>query len=532
MSIRRAGKREWTGLAVLILPTLLLSIDVSVLHLAVPALSEDLRPSGTQLLWINDIYGFLIAGFLITMGTLGDRIGRRRLLLIGAAAFGAASVLAAYAPSAELLIAARALLGIAGATLMPSVLSLISNMFHDPAQRTVAISLWMTGFTGGMVIGPLVGGVLLEHFWWGSVFLLGAPVMALLLVAGPLLLPEYRDPGAGRLDLTSVGLSVAAALATIYGIKEFASGTTGFTPALSVAAGLALAVLFVRRQRTLADPLLDLKLFAERRFSGALGSLMLVILVGPGVGLLGGQYMQLVAGLTPLQAGLWTLPPVAAVLIGFVVSPALARRFRPGYVGAAGLLVSVAGFVLLARVGADSGLGTLVAGQVLFFLGGSPLLVLGTDMVVGAAPPERSGSAAALSETAQEFGGALGLALFGSLAAGVYRARLAVPDGLPADAAQAARDTLGGAAAVAAGQPGPVSAELLSAARAAFTEGLVAVAVAGAVVLAVAAVLSAVTLRQVPPTGHTPPEDRPAGLPAREVATAGTGPHEPSRPAP
>ncbi|MGW7480578.1 MFS transporter [Nonomuraea muscovyensis] len=510
MSIDRAGKREWTGLAVLILPTLLLSIDVSVLHLAVPALSADLRPTGAQLLWINDIYGFLIAGFLITMGTLGDRIGRRKLLLIGAAAFGVASVLAAYAPNAESLIAARALLGVAGATLMPSVLSLISNMFRDPAQRTVAISLWMTGFTGGMVIGPLVGGVLLEHFWWGSVFLLGAPVMAVLLVAGPLLLPEYRAPGSGRIDLPSVVLSITAALAVIYGVKEFASGATGWTPALSVAAGLALAIGFVRRQRTLADPLIDLKLFAERRFGGALATLLLVIMVGPGVGLLSGQYLQLVAGLSPLGAGLWTLPPTVAVIVGFVLSPALARRFRPGYVGAAGLLVSVAGFVLLAQVGAGSGIGPLVAGQVLFFLGGSPLLVLGTDMVVGSAPPERSGSAAALSETAQEFGGALGLALFGSLAAAVYRARLAVPEEVPAEAAQAARDTLGGAATVAARQPAPVAAELLDGARAAFTDGLAATAAAGAVVLLVAAILSAVALRQVPPTGHPPTTPDPA----------------------
>ncbi|MGW0478685.1 MFS transporter [Nonomuraea sp. NPDC003214] len=494
MNIERAGRREWIGLGVLILPTLLLSIDVSVLHLAAPALSEDLRPTGAQLLWINDIYGFLIAGFLITMGTIGDRIGRRKLLLIGAGAFAVASALAAYAPSAEVLIAARALLGVAGATLMPSTLSLIRNMFHDPAQRTTAISFWMIGFSGGMVIGPLVGGALLENFWWGSAFLLGVPVMAVLLVAGPLLLPEYRAPDPGRLDLVSVVLSVVAALAATYGVKELAAGEPGPLAILALAAGLALAVVFIRRQRTVPAPLLDLKLFADRRFSGSLASLMLVILVGPGLGLLAGQYMQLVLGLSPLEAGLWTLPSTLAVVAGFVAAPPLARRIRPGYVAAAGLVLGAGGLLLLTQ----PGLAPLVTGQTLFFLGASPLLVLGTDMVVGSAPPERSGSAAALSETAQEFGGALGLAIFGSIAAAVYTARLTVPDGVSPEAAEAAGDTLGGAIAVASGQPGPVAAALADAAREAFGSGLAVAAGAGAAVVLAAAIMAATALRHVP----------------------------------
>src|SRR5829696_7253088 len=219
---RRATRREWIGLAVIALPCLVYAMDLTVLTLAVPSLSVDLRPSSTELLWIVDIYGFLVAGFLITMGTLGDRIGRRRLLLIGAAAFGAASVVAAFASNPEMLIASRALLGVAGATLAPSTLSLIRSMFHDPEQRTVAIGIGVTSFSSGAAIGPLVGGVLLEHFWWGSVFLLSVPVMALLLVLGPFLLPEFRDPQAGRLDLTSAALSLAAVLAVIYGMKQIA----------------------------------------------------------------------------------------------------------------------------------------------------------------------------------------------------------------------------------------------------------------------------------------------------------------------
>src|SRR5688572_7179148 len=218
----RATRREWIGLIVLMLPTILIAMDLTVLHLAVPSLSEDLQPSGSQLLWITDIYGFMIAGSLITMGTLGDRIGRRKLLMMGATAFGVASIIAAFSTSATMLIAARALLGIAGATLMPSTMSLIRNMFLDPRQRTAAIGIWVSGFSVGSAVGPLIGGLLLENFWWGSVFLLGVPVMGVLLIAGPLLLPEYKDPNPGRFDILSAALSLAAVLTTIYGLKQFA----------------------------------------------------------------------------------------------------------------------------------------------------------------------------------------------------------------------------------------------------------------------------------------------------------------------
>ncbi|RVX41804.1 DHA2 family multidrug resistance protein-like MFS transporter [Nonomuraea polychroma] len=503
----RAGRREWAGLAVLILPTLLLSIDVTVLHLAVPMLSADLRPSASQLLWINDVYGFLIAGFLITMGAIGDRIGRKRLLLIGATAFAVASALAAYAPSAGLLIVARGLLGIAGATLMPSTLSLIRTMFRDPAQRTVAISLWMTGFTGGMVIGPLVGGAMLESFWWGSVFLLGVPVMAVLLVAGPWLLPEYRDPAPGRLDLVSVALSLAAVISAIYGIKEIAAYGLGAGPAAAVVAGVVLGAVFVRRQRRLADPLLDLALFAERRFSASLGVLMLVILVGPGIMLLTAQYLQLVAGLTPLQAGLWSLPQAASLVLGFTAAPALARRVRPGSVMAGGLVVSAAGMGLMAAANGTSGLAFVVTAQVLFFFGAAPLMVLGTDMVVGSAPPERAGAASALSETVQEFGGALGLAVFGSIAAAVYRARMAVPEGVPAGIGEEARDTLGAAAAAAARLSDPAATALLDSARAAFTASLQVTAVVGAILVALTAALTAVVMRPLPVAAPAAPQE-------------------------
>jgi MFS transporter, DHA2 family, multidrug resistance protein len=304
----KAGRREWIGLAVIALPCLLYSMDLTVLYLAVPKLSADLAPSSTQLLWIVDIYGFLVAGSLITMGTLGDRISRRKLLLIGAAAFGAASVLAAFSTSAEMLIAARALLGVAGATLAPSTLALIRNMFLDDRERSVAIGVWAASFSAGAAIGPLVGGVLLEFFWWGSVFLVGVPVMLLLLVLGPLLLPEYRDPDAGRLDLVSAGMSLTAVLAAIYGLKRIAEHGLAWEGAVFIVAGIAIGLAFIRRQRTLASPLIDLDLFRVRAFSASLITNILTVFAALGSFFFVGQYLQLVRGFSPLEAGLWTLP--------------------------------------------------------------------------------------------------------------------------------------------------------------------------------------------------------------------------------
>ena len=495
----RATRREWIGLAVIALPCLLYSMDLTVLNLAVPQLSADLKPSSAQLLWIVDIYGFMVAGSLITMGTLGDRIGRRRLLLIGAAAFGVASVLAAFATSAEMLIATRALLGVAGATLAPSTLSLIRNMFLDPGQRTVAIGVWVTSYSVGGAIGPLLGGVLLEYFWWGSVFLLAVPVMVLLLVVGPWLLPEFRDPDAGRLDVTSAGLSLAAVLLMIYGLKRIAEAGLDWVPAVSIALGLALGALFVRRQRTLADPLIDLALFRVPAFSASLGTYMLACFVAFGAYVFIAQYLQLVLGLSPLQAGLWTVPSMLAFVAGSMLVPPIARRFRPGHVVAGGLLFAAAGFGVLAQVDAASGLALLVIGSVVYSLGLSPVIVLATDLVVGSAPVERAGSASAISETSSELGGALGIAILGSIGTAVYRRAMAevVPAGVPAEAAEAARATLGGALAAAERLPAQLGGAVLGPAREAFTQGLQLTAIICAAVVLATALLAALLLRRV-----------------------------------
>ena len=340
---RLAGRREWVGLAVLTLPCLLYAMDLTVLNLAVPHLSADLQPSSVQLLWIVDVYGFMVAGLLVTMGTLGDRIGRRRLLLAGAAGFAVASVLAALSTSPEMLIAARAVLGVAGATVAPSTLSLIRHMFADPRQRTVAVSVWITSFSVGGAIGPLAGGLLLEWFWWGSVFLLAVPVMGLLLVLGPILLPEYRAPEAGRLDLASAGMSLGAVLAAIYGLEQLAQDGPGWPPAVSIVVGLAVGVAFVRRQQRLADPLLDLRLFRVPAFSAALTTNVLSFFVGFGALLFVAQRLQLVLGLSPLRAGLWMLPASAGFIVGSMLTPLLAGHLRPGLVMACGLGLAAVG---------------------------------------------------------------------------------------------------------------------------------------------------------------------------------------------
>ncbi|MEU6741930.1 MFS transporter [Streptosporangium sandarakinum] len=498
--------RTWLGLALLTLPTLLVAIDTTALLLALPQLSADLGASNVQQLWISDGYGFMVAGLVITMGTLGDRIGRRRLLLIGAAAFATLSVVAAFAADPLMLIVARALLGVAGATLAPCTLALITDMFRDERQRGKAIAIWATcQFTGG-ALGPVLAGFLLQHFWWGSVFLIAVPAMAVLLLAGPFLLPEFRDDRAGgRLDLPSVGLSLVAVLAMVYGVKQLTVEGVSAVPAVALVAGAAVGVVFVRRQLRLETPLLDLRLLRNRPFTAVIVGLVFAGVAMAGTGLMVTQYLQGVLGFSPFTSAVLFAPMGLGVAAGTMAAPALTRWMRPATAIAGGLAGSALGGLLLAGVSGDgdaggaSALPLVMTGIAVLALGTGPLFALGTGLVLGSVPPERAGSAASMSETGNYFGGSLGFALLGVVAAVVYRDRMG-----------GTSDSLAAALVTAERLPAGQGAELLDAAREAFTASLHVTSVVAAVIFAGLAVL-VLTMRPAA-------RDTPAMLPEHEAA--------------
>ena len=413
----RAEARAWAGLAVLALPCMLVSLDAEVLNLAAPQLTRALHPSNVQLLWIMDSYVFVVGGALIAMGVLGDRIGRRRLLLLAGAAFGLASLLAAFATTPAQLIGARVLMGLSGASLMPSTLALIRVMFPEPGRRAIALAVWSASFSLGGVASPLVGGVLLEHFWWGSVFLIAVPAAVLLVLLGPVLLPESRDRAATRFDAFGALLSLTSILLFVYGVKRLAASGWQIVPLLAIAVAAVLFLAFLHRERRIPQPLLDLALFRDPRVSVAVGSNALAYFVLYGSQLAIAQYLQLVVGLSPLHAGLWTLPSVLAYLGASFLGPALTRYLPAGRAIALGLATMAVGFAVLA-VG---GLPCVVAGMVLFSIGLAPAYILATDLVVSTVRPARAGMAAAVTETGCELGGALGIAVLGSLVVATYR---------------------------------------------------------------------------------------------------------------
>ncbi|TMR90128.1 MFS transporter [Nonomuraea basaltis] len=501
---RRAGPKLWLGLVVLALPAMLLFMMLTILFLAIPQMAVDLEPSNTQILWIIDIYGFLMAGLLVTMGTLGDRIGHRRLLMAGAATFAVVSLIAANTTDPGLMILWRAVLGVAAATQMPATLGLIFATFTDPRQRGIAVGVWAGGISVGTGVGPVLGGALLEAFSWRAAFLVAVPVMVVVLIGAPLLLPKNRNPAAGRPDLFSVVLSLATLLPIVYGVKELSKAQALALPLVSIAIGLAFGAWFVARQLRLPEPLLDVRLFANKTISGALGVFLLAAIALGGVYLLFTQHLQLVEGLSPLQAGLWVLPAAALLVVVSTLSPILVRRIRPGFLIAAGLAVQVIGYLMLTQVGSTGGLPLLVAGFMVLYPAVAPSMALTTDLVVGSAPPQKAGAASGLATTCSDLGISLGIAIIGSIGAAVYRAQAggALPAGLPPEAAAASRDSLGGAVSAAQGLPADLGTALLAPAREAFTSGLNVAAGTSAVIAAAAAILAVVMLRHVPPTGR------------------------------
>ncbi len=487
-----ATKREWIGLAVLALPTLLLSLDVSVLYLALPKLSADLGATSTQQLWILDIYSFLLAGMLVTMGGLADRIGSRRLLLVGGTAFGAVSVLAAYAQSPEMLIAARALLGVAGATLMPSTMALIRHMFPRPEQMGQAISIWLACFMGGMTAGPIVGGALLERFWWGSAFLIGVPVMALLVVLAPRLLPDIRPAAEGHSlpDAVSVALSMVTLLPGVYGLKEIARGEHVGPAALGILVAAVAGTAFVRRQRRLADPLVDLTLFSDRRFTTGLATFLVTGVVMAGVSFAAALYLQGVLGLSPTAVGAWMVPQSLVMLAGTLLAPRLDRRYDTVALVVGGLAVAGAGLLLLGLLGTDT-LGLHLVAMVVAAAGVSVPMSLVVNVIMGATPPERAGSAGSLMETCGELGIALGVATLGTLVAALYRLELPgrLPAGTSRETATAVSEGVTAAPAAGAGSP-DLAGQVVAAAQSAFTDAYNVIGLIGGLALITSAVVA------------------------------------------
>ncbi|PZT69929.1 MFS transporter [Streptomyces sp. SW4] len=487
-AVKRPGR--WLALSVLVLAVLLVAVDATVLGLATPYISEDLAPSGTQLLWIGDVYSFVIAGLLVSMGSLGDRIGRKRILLIGATAFGAISVLNAYATTPELMIVARALLGVAGATLMPATLALIRNLFHDPRERSLAVGIWGATASAGTAVGPIAGGFLLEHFWWGSVFLINLPVMAVLVLVGIKLLPESRNPQPGPWDLSSVALSLIGMVGVVYAVKETAAHGFAWPTLAAGLAGAAALYGFVRRQLTLPTPLLDMRLFRSRGFSGAVLADLLTILGLSGLVFFLSQYLQLVQGRRPFEAGLAELPAAIGAVVAGLIAGRAARRFSVRAVVSGGLAAVGLALAALTVLGQSTGYPLLGAALLVVGVGAGFSFTVTADVILSSVPKEQAGAASAVSETAYELGAALGIALLGSIVTGVYR-DFTGPAGTPA----AAHESLGGAVEAAADLPAGTAAAMLDAARQSFVDGLTLAAGVGAAVLLAAAVAAWFLLR-------------------------------------
>lgn len=467
------GVRDWVALALLMFPVLLVAVDNTALTFALPAIARSLDPTGVQLLWVVDAYALVLAGLLVAMGSLGDRIGRRRLLLVGISGFAVVSAASAFAPSAEWLIAGRAALGFFGAMLMPSTLSLIRNIFREPGRRRLAVAIWAAGFSGGAALGPIFGGWLVEHFWWGAVLLVAVPIMLPPLVLGRFLIPESRDPNPGKVDLASVALSMLTMAPVVYGIKELATHGPGVTSLGVLAFGLAMGLVFVRRQQVLAapmvetsplpgrSPLLDLSLFSNRVFSTAITANILALFSYNGFILFLAQHLQLLEGMSPSESGTAMLPALTATVVAGLLVVPLVRKVRPGFVVAAGLALSAAGYCIVAFGNHDAGPTALLAALLILALGVGSAETISNDLILGAVPADKAGAAAAISETGYEVGSLLGTAILGSILTASYQQHLALPEAVvqtvPAASADQARETLAGAMEIAGSLPAPLA---------------------------------------------------------------------------
>lgn len=488
--VEERDPRRWWALVALSLAVLLVAVDNTILALAIPSLSADLAPTPTELLWIGDIYSFVLAGLLITMGNVGDRIGRKRLLIIGLVSFALVSVLAAFSPTAAVLIGSRALLGVAGATLMPSTLSLIRRTFPDAKERTFAIGVWAAVAAAGGGLGPLLGGVLLEHFWWGSVFLVNVPIAMVIIGIGWWALRESRNPNPGPIDLISVALSLVGIIAFIAGVKELAISGLGNGEAWAMLlVGIALMTWFARRQLHLDTPLIDIRLFKIPAFGGAVSADLISVFGLMGVYFFLAQQFQLALGDSPLQAGFQLLPAELAALVGALSASRIIAIYGRRVAIGGGITLGATGLLILGLVHA-TGVAPVTLAIVLVGLGFGVSLTGTSDAILAAAPPDRAGAAAAVSETAYELGAALGIAILGTVLGAYYRAIVVVPAGLPTDASAAVDDSLSSTVGAIGNQPQDIADQMLLAARAAFTDAFSVTSIVASVICFAGAIVA------------------------------------------
>ncbi|MGW6923795.1 MFS transporter [Streptomyces sp. NPDC054950] len=467
-----AGANRWVVLVVLCVSLLLVAVDATVLHVAVPAVTEDLRPGAIELLWIVDTYPLVCASLLILFGTLGDKVGRRRILLLGYALFGVASALAAFAGTAQTLILARALLGVGGAMIMPATLSILRQVFPDRRERALAIGIWSAVAAVGAAVGPLLGGFLLEHFWWGSVFLVNIPLMLVSLPVGRLLLPESRGAADGPWDVVGALMAAAGLFGVVLGVKRLGGGELGLFTVAPLLVGAVLIVLFVRRQRRRLHPLVDLGMFRRPAFSTSVGCIVLAMLALVGLELIAAQYLQLVLGLSPLETGLRLLPLTFAAMAAGLAGARLLRQFGPRRMVCGGFVLTALAVLTLTAMGESDNTGLLLLGFLLLGFGLETTLFAAYESMLSEAPPEQAGGAAAIGETSYQLGAGIGIALLGSVMNAAYAPGLKSVPGVPASASDAAGHSLGEAYEVAGQLGGPVGVALRRVARDSFVHGL------------------------------------------------------------
>ncbi|MFF0578671.1 MFS transporter [Streptosporangium saharense] len=483
---RRRGTGRWSVLILLCFSLLLIAVDATVLHIAVPALTAALEPSSVQLLWIIDSYSLVVAPLLLTFGTLGDHYGRKRLVLMGYVVFGVASAAAAFAPSAPALIGARALLGVGGAMIMPATLSIIRQVFTDRRERAVALGVWSGVAAAGAAVGPLIGGLLVEHLWWGAVFLINVPILLVLLPAAVRLLPDSCSRALHPWDAFSALLSVVGILALAFGLKEMGTGESGGT--VVFLAGIGLLAWFVRRQRRAAFPMLDLSLFRQRAFSIGVAAVLLTVFALVGLELMLAQYLQLVLGDSPFQAAVRLLPLMAAAVTGGLAGARLLHRFGLRATMSSGLTLTTLSLLPTLAWGTEPHTLMLALCFVGIGFGIQVTLLAASDTIMSSAPESRAGGAAAVEETAYELGAGLGVAVLGTVTTAVYAPSLAPVAGVPSGLMALARQSLAAAAHAAQEIGGDTGVALLTAARIAFVGGLHSTIVVSALLLGATAV--------------------------------------------